>query len=105
MFIGECTIMKETIVSRKVYFGIFVALLCLTGVTYGLASIDLGPGNVAVALAIAICKALLVSLFFMHLRYSPKLLWVVTGGGLFWLGIMLVLTLRCAFTSQTCTEC
>jgi len=56
-------------------------------------SIDLGPGNVAVALIIAVCKALLVALFFMHLRYSSKLLWVVTGGGLFWLGIMLALTL------------
>lgn len=86
--------MNETIVSRKMYFGIFVALLCLTGATYGIASIDLGPGNIVVALAIALSKALLVALFFMHLRYSPKLMWVVVGGGLFWLGIMLTLTLN-----------
>jgi cytochrome c oxidase subunit 4 len=85
--------MKETIVSRKIYVSVFVALLCLTGATYGLASIDLGPGNIIVALAIAISKAFLVALFFMHLRYSPRLMWVVVGGGLFWLGIMLTLTL------------
>ena len=93
MFIGECTIMNETVVSRKLYFGVFVALLCLTGITYGLASIDLGPGNAAVALAIAVSKALLVVLFFMHLRSSPKLTWVVAVGGVFWLGILLTLTL------------
>jgi cytochrome c oxidase subunit 4 len=85
--------MTETIVSRKVYFSVFVALLLLTLTTYGAAFIDLGPGNVAVALAIAIGKAALVALFFMHLRYSPTLTWVVTGGGLFWLGILLTLTL------------
>lgn len=84
--------MNETIVSRKTYFVIFAALLLLTLTTYGVAFIDLGPGNVVVALAIAVCKALLVALFFMHLRHSPTLLWVVTGGGLFWLGILLALT-------------
>jgi len=93
MSITESASMKETIVSRKVYLGVFVALLILTLSTYGIAFVDLGPGNVAVALAIAIGKALLVALFFMHLRYSPKLTWVVTGGGLFWLGILLALTL------------
>lgn len=85
--------MKETIVTRKAYFSVFVALLLLTFATYSIAFIDLGPGNVIVALAIAVGKALLVALFFMHLRYSPKLMWVVTGGGLFWLGILLALTL------------
>lgn len=77
----------------KVLSVIFAVLLLLTLTTYGVAFVDLGPENVAVALAIAICKALLVALFFMHLRYGPKLLWVVTGGGLFWLGILLTLTL------------
>jgi len=85
--------MKATIVSRKIYFGVFITLLLLTLITYGVAFVDLGPGNVAVALSIAICKAVLVALFFMHLRYSPKLMWVVVGGGLFWLGILLTLTL------------
>ena len=76
------------------YLGVFVALLLLTLTTYGFAFIDLGSGNIVVALAIAIAKALLVALFFMHLRYSPKLIWVVTVGGVFWLGILLTLTLN-----------
>src|SRR5215813_12796249 len=94
MCITKSATMKETIVSRKLYSGVFGALLLLTLATYGIAFVDLGPGNVAIALTIAICKAGLVALFFMHLRYSPKLTWVVAGGGLFWLGILLTLILN-----------
>ena len=85
--------MSETIVPKKTYFLIFVVLLVLTAVTYGVAYIDLGRGNTVVALAIAFTKALLVVLFFMHVRYSPRLIWFVIGGGLFWLGILITLTM------------
>ena len=47
-----------------------------------------------IGLAIATCKALLVALFFMHLLTSPRLTWLTVAAGLFWLGILLVLTLR-----------
>jgi len=42
---------------------------------------------------IAACKALLVILFFMHVRYSSRLTWVFVGAGFFWLMILLALTL------------
>jgi cytochrome c oxidase subunit 4 len=53
----------------------------------------MGPWNTVVALAIASFKASLVVLFFMHLKYSRPLMRVVIAGGLFWLAILLVLTL------------
>ena|SRR5437868_2204463 len=84
--------MAERIIPPKTYALVFAALLALTYTTYLVAFIDLGPWNVVAALAIAAGKALLVALFFMHLRHSPKLTWVVAGGGLFWLGILLALT-------------
>ena len=85
--------MSEHIVSRTVYFVIFFSLLVLTVVTYLVATVDLGRFNAIVALTIAVIKAMLVVLYFMHLRYSSRLTWVFVGAGLFWLLIMIVLTL------------
>jgi cytochrome c oxidase subunit IV len=48
--------------------------------------------NTVVALAIAVFKATLVVLFFMHVKYSPRLIGVVIVGGLFWLAILLAVT-------------
>jgi len=76
------------------YFAVFIALLALTALTTGVAFIDLGgAGNVAVALAIAVIKAVLVALYFMHLRYSSPLTVIFAGAGIFWLGILVALTL------------
>ena len=80
-------------VERKIYLNIFGVLLFLTIVTTAVAFIDLGRWNTIVALTIAVSKALLVALYFMHVRYSSRLTWVVLAGGLFWLGIMIVLTM------------
>lgn len=85
--------MTETIVPRKIYYVVFFTLLVLTGVTTLVALIDLGSFNIVVALIIAFFKASLVALFFMHLKYSPHLTWVVASAGLFWLAILLALTL------------
>jgi len=85
--------MAEHIISRKTYLYVFLVLLLLTGVTTGAAFIDLGPLNVAVALAIAVAKMLLVALFFMHVLYSRRLTQVTVGGGLMWLAILLLLTM------------
>ena len=85
--------MSEHIVSKKVYFAIFIALIILTGVTYLVARVDLGRFNAIVALTIAVIKAMLVVLYFMHVRYSSRLTWVFIGAGFFWLAIMVVLTL------------
>jgi cytochrome c oxidase subunit 4 len=83
----------EHIDSAKTYVLVFLALICLTVVTTAVAFVDLGPFSVVVALAIACCKALLVALFFMHVRYSTRLTRLVVLGGLLWLGILLLLTL------------
>ena len=80
-------------VERKIYFNIFGVLLFLTLITTAVAFIDLGRWNTVVALTIAVGKALLVALYFMHVRYSSRLTWVVLAGGLFWLGIMIGLTM------------
>ncbi len=87
--------MSEHIVSRTIYFVIFGALIVLTGVTYFAAQFNFGNDaiNTVVALAIAVTKATLVILYFMHVRYSPRLTWVVVTSGFFWLAIMITLTL------------
>lgn len=85
--------MREHIVSPKVYFAIFAALAVLTVLTWSVAKIDLGAMNGVVALTIAVIKATLVVLYFMHVRYSSRLTWVFVGAGFFWLAIMVALTL------------
>ena len=76
------------------YFLVWGALLVGTVLTYEVAKIDLGPFNSVVALVIATTKALLVALFFMHLRHaSERLLKVVVASTLFFLMILLFLTL------------
>ena len=81
-------------ISIRSYLAVFVALLALTALTTGVAFIDLGGiGNVAVALTIAVIKAVLVALYFMHLRYSSRLTIIFAGAGIFWLGILVALTL------------
>jgi cytochrome c oxidase subunit 4 len=80
-------------ISIRGYFAVFIALLAFTALTTSVAFLDLGGvGNVAVALAIAVGKAALVALYFMHLRYSSRLVWLFASAGIFWLGILLVLT-------------
>ena len=78
--------------SRRSYYTVFVVLLACTFLTWRVAYFDLGPLNTLVALAIAIFKATLVVLIFMHARTSSRLTWIVIISGLFWLGILLVLT-------------
>ena len=85
--------MSEHIVSPKIYVAIFLALIVLTGTTAAVAFVDLGPFNIVVALAIATIKASLVVLFFMHARYIPGRTQLVIIAGIFWLAIMLSLTL------------
>jgi cytochrome c oxidase subunit IV len=85
--------MTEAAVSIKTYALIFVTLLILTGTTFVVSAVDLGGLNAVVALVIAMAKALLVALFFMHLRYSRPLMLVVVAAGLLWLVIMITLTL------------
>ena len=75
------------------YVVIFVSLLVLTFVTYWVATIDLGWLNTPVALAVAICKASLVIIYFMGVRYNTPLTKVVVLAGFFWLLIMFGITM------------
>ena len=85
--------MSEHVVPRSVYYAVFTALMVLTGLTVWVAYLDLGFLNTAVALGIAVTKATLVVLYFMHVRYGTRLTWVVVSSGVFWLGILIVLGL------------
>jgi cytochrome c oxidase subunit IV len=81
------------VVPLKIYYGIFGILLLLTGVTVAVAYIDLGRMNTVVALAIACFKAMIVVLFFMHVKYSTRLIKLTVIAGLYWLGILFALTM------------
>ena len=86
--------MSEHIVSSKIYYAIWIALLILTVATATVATVDLGPFNTVVALVIATFKALLVVLFFMHVKYtSEKLTAMVIVSAIFWLLLLLVLSM------------
>ena len=81
------------IVPKKIYYTIFGVLMLCTYLTVQIAIFDLGPLNTIAAIVIAVFKATLVVLFFMHVKYSTRLTWVVVLGSIFWLGILLVLTM------------
>lgn len=91
--------MSEHIVPVRIYVTIFLALLVGTGLTVAAALIDFPwQLNTIVALTIATIKATLVVLFFMHVRYSGRLIWVIIGAALFWMAILFALTLSDFFT-------
>lgn len=75
------------------YVGVFLALLALTWLTVWVSGVDLGPWNTPVALLIASLKASLVLLFFMHLWWSSRLTWIFAVTALFFLLVLITLTL------------
>jgi len=86
--------MSELIIPSKMYYLIWISLMCLTVITAAVAFVDLGPFNTVVALSIATLKAVLVVLFFMHLKYTTeKITRAVVVSALFWLLLLLVLSL------------
>ena len=85
--------MSEHIVPVKTYLAVFVALILLTALTTWVAYIDLGPFNTVAALVIAVTKMLLVVLFFMHVKYSSGMTKIVIIAGVFWLAILIALTM------------
>jgi len=85
--------MSEHIVQPRIYIGIFLSLMVGTALTVLAAFYDFpGPLNAVVALTIAVIKATLVVLYFMHVRYSSRLIWVIVTSALFWLVILFALT-------------
>jgi cytochrome c oxidase subunit 4 len=76
----------------KMYVAIFAILIVLTVSTVIIAEIDLGELNIFAAMAIAVTKAMLVILFFMHVKESPRLTKLVVVAGFFWMAILFGLT-------------
>ena len=79
------------VASLAMYFSVFIALMVLTAVTVMVSRVDLGALNTPVAMAIAIVKAALVILFFMHVIHSTRLTWVVILSSFLMLAVLLVL--------------
>ena len=84
--------MPEHIMEKKIYYAVFGALMVLLAATVLIAYIHLGKLNFIAAVSIAVVKAVLIILYFMHVRYSSRLLWIFVGAGFFWLGILFALS-------------
>jgi cytochrome c oxidase subunit 4 len=84
---------SEHIVSPGVYLAIIATLMGLTILTVIAATVNLEKFNIVVALAIATTKATLVVLFFMHAKYVPRRTQLVIISGIFWLALLLFMTL------------
>ena len=86
--------MSGHVAPKSMYIGVWLALGVGTVLTYLAAEVDLGVLNNVVMLLIACTKATLVILFFMHVRWSSRLTWVVAASGFFWLLILFSLTMQ-----------
>jgi cytochrome c oxidase subunit IV len=85
--------LPQRVVPARLYLVVCLALVVLTGLTIGVAHVNLGGWNSPLAMAIAGLKALLIGLFFMHLRWSPSVTRLVVLAAVFWLGLLLVGTM------------
>jgi len=86
--------MKEHhLTSRTTYTIIYIALLALLGATVGAYYVNLGFWSIALGVLIAVVKAVLIVLYFMHVRSSSKMVWVIAAAGFVWLTILIGLTL------------
>ena len=81
------------VVSKKTYYAVFGVLMALTAITIAVAYVDLGPINAVAAILIACFKALIVVLYFMHVKFGTRLVKLTAIAGLYWMGILLALTL------------
>jgi cytochrome c oxidase subunit 4 len=84
---------KVHVLPLTVYFAVFITLLIFTGLTVWASMRNFGEWSTLIAVTIAVIKATIVVLYFMHLRYSDRLTWVMVIAGFVWLGILLVITL------------
>ena len=90
--------MSGHVAPKSMYYAVFAALIIGTALTVAVAFVDLGALNNVVMLGIAITKATLVVLYFLHVRWSSRLTWVVAASGFFWLLILFGLTMQDYFT-------
>ena len=86
--------MSGHVAPKSMYYAVFAALMVGTAITVAVAFVDLGALNNVVMLGIAMTKATLVVLYFMHVRWSTRLTWVIAASGFFWLLILFGLTMQ-----------
>lgn len=86
--------MSHHVVPVKTYLAVFACLMVFTVITVAVAFVDLGPLNNIVMLGIAITKAILVVLFFMHVKYATRMIPLVAASGFFFLLILFALTMQ-----------
>lgn len=79
------------IISPRTYYQVFAALMALLVLTVAAAQIEHGLLNTLSAVTIAVTKAVLIILFFMHVKYSSRLTQVLAVAGFVWLAILIVL--------------
>jgi cytochrome c oxidase subunit IV len=84
---------RQHLISIGIYVGIWATLMFLTGLTTAVSFIELGDWNIVLALTIATIKGTLVVLFFMHLYYSTKLTKVAMIAAIFFLFLLLSLSM------------
>jgi len=84
---------EHHVVPIPVYVAVFLTLIVLTWVTAFVATVDLGRLNIYVALSIAIFKASIVVLFFMHVKYGSRLTKLIVCSGILWLLFLLFVTM------------
>ena len=80
---------ESHVVSPALYLAVFGSLMVLTGATVAASRFDFGPWNTVVAMAIAVLKATLVVLFFMHLKWSSRLVRVMVAAAFVWLALLI----------------
>lgn len=85
--------MVHHIIPVATYLRVFAALFVLFILTVAVAFVHLGPLNFVVAITIAVIKAVLIILYFMHVRYSSRMTWVFAGAAFIWLALLLSLTM------------
>lgn len=90
--------MTGVVRSVRFYVVIWAILMSLTATTVVVAEIELGEWNVVVALTIAVIKAVLVVLFFMHVKESSSLTKLIVAAGFFWMAILFALTFNDYFS-------
>ena len=84
--------MSEHIVPKKTYIFVWMFLLIMLGVTVAVSYVRLGWLNAVAAVGIAVTKAVVIIMFFMHVRYNRHLVWIFVCAGFFWLSILFALS-------------
>jgi cytochrome c oxidase subunit 4 len=90
--------MSQDPITKATYIKVYLALMILLAATVAAIYVNMGPFNILVTMVIAVTKALLVMLFFMHVRYSPRLIWLYAMLGVIWLTYLIGGTLADVLT-------